>query len=905
MPNKGYNYDFRMYLEGVLTPFKSANIICTPNGVEANINLLSNKEAFNLLPKTAVQIFYKDWVNIDNKKLGWHLMFDGFLSSYFKVDQATEGRGLGIVCRDFRMDIRRAPAALAWMGAKDLTTKTYYHTAGIYHTWVEKGVTKKATAKSPGAKGTPIRTHGDSGLNDASFMIALIAGSAYGKGVKVKTQKDGNTAYENFGYGSKDDDGITKGGFYLDAVIRGMWLEATGGTAIGSFINKRIRVDKRFMVPKNNAGFDFWRRQAGGLQVGAALMGSSMFSSLEAAIMRLAGLFSVRVYSCNSPSLIDLNQKDNDWVIDKDVKKFLVDRVDFGGQYILNETMLLPPLEFTSPPNCNLIFPPMCHRIQWQYDIDADMTRGYFKQVDSLSTKGSKGLASKSVQIPTALFNITKEEGNKTDTYGRYKPQLTLEERYKGVNVYLGNVEYILAADDVNSSFLETTFSKKKIDKLNTEIADLKGKYDKLTGGVDATATLKKGMSPAKLNAIKQKIKKLTDKKNAAKKKKSSFINKHTTNALGRHALIKFLNTKYAGRVAIADMAFNPYIMCGFPGAIVADDEAYGGESMDTIIGTVQQVKHLLTISQGGADASTSIVLNNARLVSESTDVDSRGNPLYMKATDPSLTNSSKVDPETLKIINPAYHVPQPKADLETDLKDISYDLNERNIRPDYIYAKDFLTLTGKDLLSGERNRIYLDDIYEPNKISPFYKTVFNHKSRHFMIGDTTVGFDNIQFAYDTMHEAFTRLRDDRKDLLSNYENCVKYIARDVCSADAFFQGILGLSVPSEEDITDKTLFTNTTSGFEDHKIHSEYFGITTDEWDADKDPIKNLKKSADSTKDPKKKQGKMTGPGQFSSIREHLPLTAFIQERKDAVKKYVEKVSKVIQGIRRANVDR
>jgi len=329
MPNKGYNYDFRMYLEGVLTPFKSANIICTPNGVEANINLLSNKEAFNLLPKTAVQIFYKDWVNIDNKKLGWHLMFDGFLSSYFKVDQATEGRGLGIVCRDFRMDIRRAPAALAWMGAKDLTTKTYYHTAGIYHTWVEKGVTKKATAKSPGAKGTPIRTHGDSGLNDASFMIALIAGSAYGKGVKVKTQKDGNTAYENFGYGSKDDDGITKGGFYLDAVIRGMWLEATGGTAIGSFINKRIRVDKRFMVPKNNAGFDFWRRQAGGLQVGAALMGSSMFSSLEAAIMRLAGLFSVRVYSCNSPSLIDLNQKDNDWVIDKDVKKFLVDRVDF------------------------------------------------------------------------------------------------------------------------------------------------------------------------------------------------------------------------------------------------------------------------------------------------------------------------------------------------------------------------------------------------------------------------------------------------------------------------------------------------------------------------------------------------------------------------------------------------
>ena len=108
MPKKAYNYNFKMFMEGVQVPFKSIQIMCTPNGVEANINLLSNRQVFDLKPKTAVQVFYRDWVPI-NGKHGWRLLFDGFLSSYVKNDQSTQGRGLSIVCRDFRMDIRKAP----------------------------------------------------------------------------------------------------------------------------------------------------------------------------------------------------------------------------------------------------------------------------------------------------------------------------------------------------------------------------------------------------------------------------------------------------------------------------------------------------------------------------------------------------------------------------------------------------------------------------------------------------------------------------------------------------------------------------------------------------------------------------------------------------------------------------
>jgi hypothetical protein len=63
--------------------------------------------------------------------------------------------------------------------------------------------------------------------------------------------------------------------------------------------------------------------------------------------------------------------------------------------------------------------------------------------------------------------------------------------------------------------------------------------------------------------------------------------------------------------------------------------------------------------------------------------------------------------------------------------------------------------------------------------------------------------------------------------------------------------------------------------------IAEEYFGITTEDF-YNSDDVKAVKKS---------QGGTITKPGDMSSIREHKPLTAFIHERKEAVKAYLSKV--------------
>ena len=83
LSNNAFNYDFRLYLEGVLTPFKSAQILAYPNGVETHINILSNIHVYDIKPKTGVQIFYKDWVKGKAGKYGWRLLYDGFVSGVF------------------------------------------------------------------------------------------------------------------------------------------------------------------------------------------------------------------------------------------------------------------------------------------------------------------------------------------------------------------------------------------------------------------------------------------------------------------------------------------------------------------------------------------------------------------------------------------------------------------------------------------------------------------------------------------------------------------------------------------------------------------------------------------------------------------------------------------------------
>jgi len=955
MSKKGYNYAFKMYMEGVNVPFKGATIVCTPNGVEMNVNVFPNRELLDIKPKTAIQVFYREW-HSNLKEPPWRLMGEGFFSSYYVTDQAEQGRGIALVCRDFRMDIRRAPAALAWEAAQDLTTQTFYNSMGIFRTFVVKGVRKNA--------GTNIRIFDNTGLAPLSYTLGLIAGTAgygknKGKNVKQKTksektstettafvkpdlskaadlmpniafalnqkkeneeqkerlakQKQGETAYEKeFASATPTDNGVARCGFYLDAIIRGMWTEAVGGTSVGVFLNKRIRMDKHFLVPVNVSGYNFWNRQKGSVHIGSHLMGNARFSSLEAAIMRLAGAFSTRVYSCSTPSLIPLgdDNKGNphpavEHVIDKDVRKFLIDRAsaEFGAKFTLNSSMLLPPFEFTAPPNCNLLLPPMYDRVEWRYDMDVDVTRGYFSQTHMLTTHGSTALSSPSVQVPNALFNIGKTQKAK-DLYGRRKPPLTLEERYKGVNVIFGSVSYELAANDARAVLRERQLLNKKIEKYDEE-------KDKIHTEIDNYETAKNGTMDKKwyeekkknplLTAVeaesgkpqedlKKKHEDVVKEQRKARQKKSS-VEKRTTNALKHHAVLKFLNAKFQGRVVTVDGAFNPYIMCGFPGAVIADDLGRGGESMKTILGMVQQVRHTIFITPGGAEANTSIVMNNARFEDEPTDIDEWGSPLYMKATIP---EKAEIDPTTLKYKNSKYAIPEPKPPVAIIRDSKYYDLDDKTQQePGYEYAKDLLSLTKDDIKNGERNQIYIDEKYEPTKIASFYRDVFGHTANHFMVGVVPDKRQNanengkIYFMYDTIHEAIKKLRTNQRELLTDYDAALNFVKRNVCSADAYFQGILGLSI--SESGEDGLKFTNIQDGFNDSRIKDNYFGVSTADWEANKSNIAGLKYY---------QGGEMFGPGEFSSIREHTPVTAFIKERRDAVELYLAKARREAVGL-------
>jgi len=127
-----------------------------------------------------------------------------------------------------------------------------------------------------------------------------------------------------------------------------------------------------------------------------------------------------------------------------------------------------------------------------------------------------------------------------------------------------------------------------------------------------------------------------------------------------------------------------------------------------------------------------------------------------------------------------------------------------------------------------------------------------------------------------------------------------------VCSADAFFQGILGLSVRSkvyddEGKFTGEYEYTLSEKDYKPEDLRDSYFGITTSNWNSS-ERVQGLKAS---TEDNPGGKGKMTDAGQFSSIKEHLPLTAFIQERRDAVEAYLSKVEQRVEGAQFANIER
>ncbi len=896
---RAYNYEFKMLLEGIEIPFKSANIVCTPNGVEMNVNVHVNEELFNLKPKTSVQIFFREWYG-SNK--AWRFMGDGFFSGYIFGEDSMGGRAVGITCRDFRMDIRKSPAAIAWMGVKETpgTPQSLYSVNGLKQRITTK---KLITNKDSGddvveVDGTPTRLYDQTGLMDLSMAISRIAGTAYGKSGSF----NGGNAFDAFNFSTDElsDSQMDKasntgkkyanGGLFLDAFIRGIWMEAVGGTRVNSFLNKRIRADKRFFIPRNYAGFNFWKRNNFGLEVGSAIMGNSRFSSLEAAMMNVAGMFSCRVYSCNTPTLIHLDQSNPgiEYIMDPSVVRFLrANSEEFGAPYILNQTMLLPPLEFTSPPNCNLFFPPMYDKLSWQRDDDGDMTRGYFGVIHSLATKNGPDFGQIKFQVPNDMFGVTAEkvtgETKAEKKITKKRLPMTLEERYKGVNIYYGSVEYNLAAADAAKSMLLSVANKKerlkelesKKEKILKNMVDL----EKSASEDDTTLNIDFVASKEAINKVSEQIESAKSAASAeqAKVTAKNIVDDDVANAYKRHAMIKYLNAKYSGRVIQIDMAFNPFVMCGFPGAIISAEETLGTNVTKTFIGMVQQVSHTIMITPNGAEAATTVIMNNVRFEDEPTDMDKNGLPLYVKATD---REKAKVNMSSLEFES-TYFTPDAKSPEIVDETSTKFDLKERKIGEEgYIYVKDFLTTSESDLSKGIEERIYVDRSYEPNRIFKFYKNVLKHRKQHFMLG--TNGSD--RFAYDSIHEALYDLRRLRPELLTDYSQCISFVEREICSADAFYHGILGLSSYEHVNVSGLAIenqYVNRTESFLDSVIHNEYFGVSTDDFATDKVSGLNMRKA-----------------GEFSSIREYSPITAFTKERRQAAEAYRDSAIKRAAGV-------
>lgn len=963
--SRGFNLSFKMFMEGVVVPFKSANIICTPNGVEASISIYANKFVYDLKPKTAVQIFYKDWTG--GGKQGWRLMFDGFYSAITKEDGATDGRQVAITCRDFRADLRKAPAYLSYAGDESLGTINMYAMQGLYDPAIVKGsklgsiktvgnreydqtlaplsdimryiagtayntghnpVDNKPKVVSTNKKKTTATTTSSApvGYVGASAVINDIVGSNYSEPPEIKDPGKVKSTYEGMSDSfQNDEEGKAKCGLFLDAFIRGLWTEAAGGTAIGVFTNRRTRMDKRFFIPSNRAGYNFWNRQAAGLELGSYMMSDSRFSSLEAAIMRCAGLFGTHVYSCNTPGLIPVSEKKAahnpyssdtyaadvfskkptinkivDFIVDSSVRKNLIDNPnhEFGGKYILNESMLLPPFEFTAPPNCNIFLPPFCNRTVWQFDTDAAPTRGYYSITDSLSGYGGDQLAQLGVQVPNTLFDRSQERGSlykgasvkDSTVLKRYKPPITLEERYKGITLTYGSVNQDIAMDEVvaekrTNAGLDAKAEANRI-KTGANSVTKKSKV----GGFDSISSFSPISEAAKKSMVDATIKTL--KAASDKDNRNGYAVNPTTNALRRHAVIKFLNEKYSGGMVTVDMMFNPYPMCGFPGMYVDDETAGGGQTAKTIVGMVQQVKHVIAISNSGAEASTTVLMTGVRFVEEPTDTDKDGNALYMGKTD---RFAATIDINSLEYRDITYRVPEPTPITVRTLSSKAYDMAQINESKD-VFAKDFLSVTRLAANAGRSNIYYLDREYDPQHIPLFYKKVLLHTENSFMIGKNVidkskgVGGDSY-FVYDTMHEAVVDLRVARQELLYDYDSAMKFVSRNVCSADAFYQGILGLSL-MKIGSDKKVWYDCNTEEFDDSRIMDEYFGVTTKVFnEAGFDKNSAIYDMVDS--------GLLNSDGEFSSILETTPLTAFIKERKAAVKNYIAEANKVGQGMR------
>jgi len=476
MDKNSYNHEFIMYLEGQLCSFSSINLQCTQEGVVASINIPYNDKVSLIPVKSMVQVFFRRWFEdgTGSNRL-FHLLFDGYTSMEYKVDSSL-GRMVSVVCRDFRMDIRKTPSIFT-MDDETLQSSAPFAINGLNTDLTKKKATSSSTKDN---------------LLTSGLMLLKNCGI---EGTKV----------------TKDT---------LKNIIYGVWDTATSGSRMAIEFNNRLDVTKKMAIFPNSASVKYFNMQYGNELIGSHLLNSSYTSSVESIMFRAAGLFSMKPFGVCCPPVIRTDS----------VK--------------IAETIVIPPLDFTAPPACNIMFPSMYERVETQFDYDSDYTRAYFN-VQGYFDQSTGAELTQVITIPGKIATTHIEpEANYS-----IASALTKEEMLKGINVLYDTVSQELAG------------------------------YQNGAANTELNVTLEK------------------------------------------HAVVKFVNARFAGRVATCNMSFNPYLMPGFPGVIVADKYGNTGENR-SIIGTVQTVKHVIDITTNSCEASTSVTLNNARYINEPSSYD-------------------------------------------------------------------------------------------------------------------------------------------------------------------------------------------------------------------------------------------------------------------------------------------
>jgi len=918
---EGFKWEFALFLEGVKVPFYSASISTADSGTNANIGLYTSKFIRDIKPKTSVQIFFKDVYKGDG---AWRIMFDGYVSGLTDSESIVNGRILYLRARDFTFDLDKLPAAVTFSSIESL---------GNYQESVDAGFISLCKIQSGKIKVNGLKKYDDSGtdtignigfgansLSSVNIVLERIITSATGTGkfhtnlskntsdTSTKTKTKDGTAKSNNGkvalktsYNKRMEifrkyTGMADVSFVLDALARGLMSDAVSESVVAMNVNARMRSDKKIAIPKSKATYLMFDNSTNVADFGAQVMGNSRYSSVYAVLQRTASLAQARHASCSTPTCIDVSDPEvREYFIDDAVYKNLIQRESFGGKYILNQASFLPPIDFSSPPTCNIITPVMYNSVVGTLDFDRASTRGIF-EVHSIfsNTEGFSGgenedinlskVYSPSMIIPSRASVITKGKCNDsrypiiTKKSGNYLvPPLSEEEMYSGVKVYYSQVDSTMAKATTITSQVNTPEATKEA------IQD--SEAETIVDDSTLDSTIAKEIKESAAVAVKTANTSATGNNSS----KDTGKERYKTN-LQRQAMIKFIYSKYMGSNVQVSMVFNPYLIEGYPAILVADESVYDAAEMKDLIGVIKHVTHTISISGGTGVASTNVLLAGVRSVKQPTHINEDGQYLYSKRTN---SISAEIDPNTLEYKHGHLQdAPKPRYNRDSSCIEDGYFIKKDSKAADHIYAKDVLTMD-KESAELFDDQFLIDREYTPNYIERFYKKALKVENR-FMVG---INVNGKPYMYDTIDEALDRFKANNPSIYTSLRSSMKLAYREICSADEFYGGILGASVAYSHKIDEtkyKTHYKVVKNDSSTRILHNEepfrnkarlrdkYYGIDTLTMSKLNKDDKNYY-TVLGNKPPISKEGDL------SSIREIIPYTPFVKERRKTIEDYLK----------------